>query len=117
MNVNITGTMAQLTGNWTRTEMTDRNLDALSQTLQKLKIAGIKRLRIDCEEINEIDDSGLQLLYIWLRFCKFRGVILEIINPPRKLRKTLQGLLIKVCYKDNLLLAGNSNTTPQRTRD
>jgi hypothetical protein len=37
MKVNISGTMAQLTGNWTRTEMTDCNTDSLafsSQTAQ-----------------------------------------------------------------------------------
>lgn len=100
MKVDISGTMAYLTGNWTRTEMTDRNIDSLALSLQQLRVAGVKNLRIDCGELNEVDASGLQLLYIWLRSFRFRGVDLQMVNPPLKLRKTLQGLLIKVCYPD-----------------
>lgn len=102
MKVDISGTIAHLRGNWTRTEMTDRNLDSLAMSLQLLNVANIKSLRIDCGQINEVDASGLQLLYIWLRSFRFRGVVLEMVNPPRKLRNILQGLLIKVCYQEKL---------------
>lgn len=103
MKVNVSGTMAQLMGNWTRTEMTDRNIESLAFSLQQLKVAGVKNLRIDCGQLNEIDASGLQVLYIWLRSFRFRGIDLQMINPPRKLRKTLQGLLIKLCYYEKSL--------------
>lgn len=100
MKVNISGTMAQLMGNWTRTEMTDGNIDSLGVSLQQLKIAGVRNLRVDCGQLNEVDVSGLQVLYIWLRSFRFRGIDLQMINPPRKLRKTLQGLLIRLCYQE-----------------
>jgi ABC-type transporter Mla MlaB component len=103
MKVNISGTMAQLMGNWTRTEMTDRNIDSLALSLQQLKVAGVKNLRIDCGQLNEVDASGLQVLYIWLRSFRLRGIDLQMVNPPSKLRKTLQGLLIKICYQDKIL--------------
>lgn len=103
MKVNISGTIAQLMGNWTRTEMTDCNIDSLAFSLQQLKIAGVKILRIDCGQLNEVDASGLQVLYIWLRSFRFRGIDLQMVNPPRKLRKTLQGLLIKICYQEQTL--------------
>ena len=105
MKVNVSGTMAQLMGNWTRTEMTDRNIDSLALSSQQLKIAGVKNLRIDCGQLKEVDASGLQVLYIWLRAFRFRGINLEMVNPPNKLRKTLQGLLIKICYQE-LTLSG-----------
>ncbi|MBE0503806.1 MAG: STAS domain-containing protein [Desulfuromonadales bacterium] len=103
MKVNISGTMAQLMGNWTRTEMTDRNIDSLATSLQQIKIAEGKNLRIDCGLLNEVDASGLQVLYILLRSFRFRGIDLQMVNPPRKLRKTLQGLLIKICYQEKTL--------------
>ncbi len=113
MKVNISGTMAQLMGNWTRTEMTDRNINSLAVSLQQLKVAGVKNLRIDCGQLNEVDASGLQVLYIWLRSFKFRGIDLQMINPPRKLRKTLQGLLIKICYQEKNPFGQNLNLKKQ----
>jgi len=114
MKVNISGTMAQLMGDWTRTEMTDRNIEALAFSLQQLKVAGTKNLRIDCGQLNEVDASGFQVLYIWLRSFKFRGVDLQMVNPPRKLRKMLQGLLIKICYQEKNL-SGNSTACGEMT--
>jgi len=103
MKVNIFGTMAQLIGNWTRTEMTDRNIDSLAFSLQQIEDGGVKNLRIDCGQLKDVDDSGLQVLYIWLRSFRFRGIDLEMVNPPRKLRRALQGLLIKICYSEKSL--------------
>lgn len=100
MKVNISGTMAHLVGNWTRTEMTDKNIDSLALSIQQLKIAGVKNLQIDCGELNEVDASGLQLLYIWLRNFKFRGIELEIINLPEKFRKALLRLMQKICQTE-----------------
>ena len=97
MKVDISGTIAHLTGNWTRTEMTDSNIDLLAVSLSQLRAAGVKNLQIDCKELNEVDGSGLQLLYIWLCSFRFRGVELELINLPEKLRKTLQSLVFKIC--------------------
>ena len=101
MKVDISGTMAYLAGNWTRTEITDRNIDSLAVSLQQLEVAGVKNLQIDCGELNEVDASGLQLLYIWLRSFKFRGVELEIVNHPVKLRKTLLRLMQKIAIRGN----------------
>lgn len=112
MKVDISGAMAYLAGNWTRTEMTDRNIESLA--LSQLKVAGVKSLRIDCGELNEVDASGLQLLYIWLRNFRFRGVDLQMVNPPRKLRKALQGLLINVCYPDKPLDGGIFDTVTKK---
>ena len=100
MKVDISGSMAHLAGNWTRTEMTDRNIDSLAVSLQQLKVTGMKNLQIDCGELKEVDASGLQLLYIWLRFFRFRGIEVEIVNLPEKLRKTLLRLMQKICYTE-----------------
>lgn len=100
MKVAISGSMAHLAGNWTRTEMTDRNIDSLAVSLQQLKIADVKNLQIDCRNLNEVDASGLQLLYIWLRFFRFRGVKVEIVNFPEKLQKTLLHLMQKICHQE-----------------
>lgn len=100
MKVDISGTMAYLAGNWTRTEMTDRNLDSLAVSLQQLQVAGVTNLQIDCGDLNEVDASGLQLLYIWLRSFRFRGVNVEIVNFPVKLRKTLLRLKQQICYTE-----------------
>jgi len=100
MKVNISGSMARLAGNWTRTEMTDRNIDSLAVSLQQLQVAGVKNVQIDCGELKEVDTSGLQLLYIWLRSFRFRGVNVEIVNFPEKLRKTLLQLKQKVCHTE-----------------
>ena len=103
MKVDISGTMAYLAGNWTRTEMTDRNIDSLAVSLQQLQVAGVKNLQIDCGDLNEVDASGLQLLYIWLRSFRFRGVNIEIVNFPLKLRKTLLRLTQKICHPEKSL--------------
>lgn len=100
MKVDISGSMAHLAGNWTRTEMTDRNIDSLAISLQQLKIADVKNLQIDCGNLNEVDASGLQLLYIWLRFFRFRGINVEIVNLPEKLRKTLLHLMQKIFHTE-----------------
>jgi ABC-type transporter Mla MlaB component len=100
MKVAISGSMAHLGGNWTRTEMTDRNIDSLAVSLQQLKVTGMKSLQIDCGELKEVDASGLQLLYIWLRFFRFRGVEVEIVNLPEKFRKTMLRLMQKICYPE-----------------
>ena len=100
MRVAISGSMAHLAGNWTRTEMTDRNIDSLVVSLQQLNVAGVKNLQIDCGDLNEVDASGLQLLYIWLRSFRFRGVNVEIVNHPKKLRKTLLRLMQKICHPE-----------------
>lgn len=110
MDVDITGRIAHLTGNWTRSEMTDSNIDLLACSLKKLRGAGMRNVRIDCGQLNEVDVSGLQVLYIWLRSFKFRGIDLEMVNPPRKLRKVLQGLLIKICYSEEAI----NNRMPYR---
>lgn len=100
MKVDISGTMAYLVGNWTRTEMTDWNIDSLAISLQQLKVAGVKNVQIDCGQLNEVDASGLQLLYIWLRSFKFKGIDIEIVNLPERLRKTLLRLTQKICQTE-----------------
>lgn len=103
MKVTISGSMAHLTGNWTRTEMTDRNIDSLAASLQQLKVAGVNNLQIDCGELKEVDASGLQLLYIWLRSFRFRGVNVELVNLPERLRKTLLRLMQNSCQPEKSL--------------
>lgn len=98
MKVDISGKMARLAGNWVRTEMTDRNMDSLAASFQQLNVAGVNTLRIDCGQLNEVDASGLQVLYLWLRSFRSCGIDLQMVNPPCRLRRTLQGLLIKICY-------------------
>lgn len=112
MKVDISGTIAHLAGNWTRTEMTDSNIDLLAVSLQQLGTRGGKNLRVDCGEINEVDASGLQLIYTWLRCFKFRGVELELINLPDNLQKTLQNLLLKSCYAEKSLAIAKADLTP-----
>lgn len=92
MTVNISNIVVRLEGNWTRREMTDSNIDLLSVVLKQIGSAGQKSLRIDCGEINEVDNCGFQLLYVWLRYFRVRGIEWELINLPDKLQKTLQRL-------------------------
>lgn len=112
MKVDIIGPIAHLAGNWTRTEMTDSNIDSLAVSLQQLETSDGQNLRIDCGQINEIDASGLQLIYFWLRRFSFRGFELEIVNRPDKLQKTLQNLLLKSCYTEKSLAMAKADLTP-----
>lgn len=43
-------------------------------------------VNIDCSSIEDIDYSGFQLLYVWCRFIKEKGLRSELVNIPERMR-------------------------------
>ena len=108
MSIRMTGTEAQLEGDWTLTGLT-RNLDSIALSLQQLEPKNGKNLRIDCGRIKEADISGLQLLNVWMQCVRFRGLKPMLVNVPERLRHSMQ-VMVSQCfmdtYSDAALLAG-----------
>lgn len=96
MRINMSGTVTQLAGDFTLTEMTYSNIDALVVSLEQLGSGDRKSLQIDCGQIKDVDASGLQLFYIWLQCLRFRGIEPELFNIPRVLRKTFEILGVRM---------------------
>jgi hypothetical protein len=55
MKMRRSGDTARLEGNWTLSEMPYRNIDSLSLALEQIGSAAKKDLRINCENVNEVD--------------------------------------------------------------
>jgi ABC-type transporter Mla MlaB component len=89
--------MAHLEGNWTLSQMTERNISSLAVSLEQAGSGCEKNLRIDCGRINEIDANGLQLLFIWLHCFRLLGVEAELVNLTDDLQKSVQGVGFRVC--------------------
>jgi anti-anti-sigma regulatory factor len=80
----------KLTGNWNLSGVV-LQIESLS-TLHKLESGLEKIFRIDCSEINSVDMSGLQLLYVWIQCVSLRGVKPELINLPEGMQKAIKRL-------------------------
>ena len=98
MSIRMTGTEAQLEGDWTLTGLT-RNLDSIALSLQQLEPEKGKNLRVDCGLMKEADISGLQLLNVWIQCARFRGVKPMLVNVPEKLRHSMH-VLVSQCFMD-----------------
>ena len=98
MSIRMTGTEAQLEGDWTLTGLTC-NLDSIALSLQQLEPKNGENLRVDCGRIKEADMNGLQLLNVWMLCARFRGVKPTLVNVPERLRHTMQ-VLVSQCFMD-----------------
>ena len=96
MKIHMSGSMASLEGDWTVAGVTQNNLDTLSVALELIEPSDGRSLNIDCQQVCAIDTTGKQILNIWLKCARLRGVEPELVNPPNKLRRSFQrlGLLL-----------------------
>ena len=97
MKMYISGVVAHLKEDWTFAEVASSNIDSLAASLEQIGSGSEKNLRIDFEQMNEFDASGLQLLYIWLQCFRIRGVEPELINIPENMQKTFQIKGLPIC--------------------
>jgi anti-anti-sigma factor len=93
-------TRHQLTGDWTISGVAAQ-CEALSKSLQDLKSGRKKKIQIDCQQINSIDMSGLQLLHVWMECVRMRGVETQLLNLPDEMQQTIQQLGLGQCFTDN----------------
>jgi anti-anti-sigma regulatory factor len=97
MKKHIPNSMAHPEGNWTLKDMTSSTIESLIVSLEKLEPGYGNYLRIDFNQITEVDGFGQQFLYIWFQCLKFRGIEPELFNLPAGLRKTFKKLGFRVC--------------------
>lgn len=90
----------QLTGDWTIAGVVTQ-VDALSESLQKLSSEQHKQLHVDCACINNIDMSGLQLLHVWLQCAKMRGIRTRLINLPDDMQRAIRNLGLHQAFSDS----------------
>lgn len=94
----INGTGIKLTGHWNLSGLVHQ-IESLS-TLHKLEHGLGKHFRIDCSEINSVDRSGLQFLYVWMQCIGMRGVKPELVNLPEDMQQTIKTLGLENCFSD-----------------
>ena len=92
MNFHMSGIVAHLEGDLTLSGVSQSNIHSLAVSLEQIGSRSEKKIRIDCEQIKEVDTSGLQLIHIWLLCFIFRGIKPELVNLPDRLQKTFQSL-------------------------
>jgi ABC-type transporter Mla MlaB component len=94
----MTGSTAHLVGDWTRTGVTQSDIDSMAVSLEQIGSRCENSQRVDCKQIIKADACGLQFLYTWLQCFKFRGVEPELINIPKKMQDTFLSLGFRNCY-------------------
>jgi len=92
MNIRMSGAIAHLDGNWSLSGVTQIGLKSLSLALQQIIPGKARTLQIDCRYLSTIDIIGKQLLDVWMRCARFRGVEPELVNPPNNLKQCFQSL-------------------------
>jgi anti-anti-sigma regulatory factor len=90
----------QLTGDWTIAGVMNQ-MDSLSQYLHELAATCKKHVHIDCERIDVIDMSGLQLLHVWIECIRMRGMEAQLLNMPDSMRQSIQRLGLGNYFMDN----------------
>jgi len=94
----------KLSGHWNLSGVV-LQIESLS-TLHKLSSGLEKLYRIDCSEINSVDMTGLQLLYVWMQCISLRGLKPELINLPEGMQQTIKRLGLEKCFSDFYTDAG-----------
>lgn len=102
MSVRIAGTVAHLEGDWTMTGVAD-NINWLVLSLNKMESQGEKSLQINCEQIENTDTSGLQLLNVWMECARLRGIVPKLVNVPSGMRRAIHELGFNKCFSDSCL--------------
>jgi len=100
MKTEVSDTRHQLSGDWTIAGVMNQ-IDSLSHYLQELASACKKRIHIDCERIEAIDMSGLQLLHVWMECVRMRGMEAQLLNLTDSMRQTIERLRLGHCFTDN----------------
>jgi ABC-type transporter Mla MlaB component len=88
----MSGTMAHLVGDWSVTGVTQDNLETLSVALQQITASCASKLHIDCRQVRAIDDTGQQILKVWLQCARLRGAEPVLLVPPTLLRNFFKDL-------------------------
>lgn len=80
-----------LSGDWTMNGITGQvnYLMSISGEVAGNRI-NCSRFVVDCSGINQIDMSGLQLLYVWLQCLQLKGMHAELVNFSDDIRATVQ---------------------------
>ncbi|WP_191966228.1 STAS domain-containing protein [Oryzomonas japonica] len=95
MKINISGAEAHLEGDWIIFEVTQGTLDSLAVALQQLEVRSVKRLQVDCRQVNAIDATGQQILSVWLHCLRLRGTEPVLVNCPENLHEYLKSVLFR----------------------
>ncbi|MCE1226827.1 MAG: STAS domain-containing protein [Geobacteraceae bacterium] len=91
MNVEQTGIATNLSGDWTM-----NGIPRQVQSLMEISngVGGVipqsSRLVVDCSGIQDIDISGLQLLYVWVQCLQIKGLRAELVNLSDSMRSTVR---------------------------
>jgi len=88
MTTKTTDKILNLSGDWTLSGVVSQ-IDLMSHSLQKITTSRHKSFHIDCAKIDNIDLSGVQLLYVWLECARMRGIEPIFVNVPEKIRHKL----------------------------
>ena len=89
MSMFLEGSDAYLVGDWTLSG-TVSNLEALSFSLQQINSEKEKQLRINCGRIGKVDNSGMQLLNVWMECARIRGVVPRLTNVTENMKQLIQ---------------------------
>lgn len=73
---------AKLTGDWTIAGVREQAERLLGYSHKVGCCKGNCQMQVDCADIQRIDLTGLQLLYVWLHFVKERGLHPALVNLP-----------------------------------
>lgn len=98
MKVYMSGSVANLVGDWSISEVTQNNLDTLSAALRQINPTCAKKLLIDCRQVNAIDITGQQILNVWMQCVRLRGVEPELVIPSNNLRQVFQSFGLRCRY-------------------
>ncbi len=91
MSAEITSIATRLSGDWTINSIVSQANYLMS--LSENTVAGAalhRRFQVDCSEVDRIDLSGLQLLYVWMQCLQIKGVSAELVNLSDDMRLAVQ---------------------------
>ncbi len=89
MSMFLEGSEAHLVGDWTLSG-TVGNIAFLSLSLQQLNSEKAKQLRINCGRIGKVDNSGLQLLLVWMECARIRGVVPRLTHVNEDMKQIMR---------------------------
>jgi ABC-type transporter Mla MlaB component len=98
MRVYMSGSMANLVGDWSVAGVTQCNLDTLAAALGQINPTSAQRLQVDCRQVEAIDTTGRQILNVWMECVRLRGVEPELVIPSNNLRQIFQSLGLRCRY-------------------
>ncbi len=99
MTVRMVGTVAHLEGDWTMTGVAE-NIESLVLSLNQIEAIGEKSFQINCEQIEEADTSGLQLLNVWVECARLRGIEPQLVNVTDGMLRSINELGFSQLFSD-----------------